>query len=208
MIALTHVRPPRPGPSVSPRLLALGSLALLALAFADAPLRTFGQRPRAHRWAERLVLLSIELNLLLLWAMAKLALRRDAPIAPESAAPVLAWAGMALAWLGAAFAAWAKLRLGRWFSASFQLKPGHALVTDGPYAVVRHPIYAGLLACALGLAVAWNSLLTLGLAVILAGPFALHAAVEEQMFTAHFGDAYRDYRRRVPALLPLPRRRG
>jgi protein-S-isoprenylcysteine O-methyltransferase Ste14 len=156
----------------------------------------------AHRWAERLVLFSIELNLLLLWALAKLFLGRDAVLAPEAARMPLAVAGAVLAWAGAAFTVWAKLTLGRWFSASFGVKLGHELVTHGPYAIVRHPMYAGLLMLGMGLGVAYNSALTLGLALVFVVPLVLHALIEEQLFVRHFGGAWEAYRARVPMLVP------
>jgi protein-S-isoprenylcysteine O-methyltransferase Ste14 len=176
------------------------------LAYADTPLRTFGQRFVVHRWAERLVLFSIELNLLLLWALAKLFLGRDVPLAPVGAERALAAAGAVMAWAGAAFAVWAKLTLGRWFSASFGVKPGHELVTRGPYGIVRHPMYTGLLLLGAGLGVAYDSALTLGVALMFAVPFTLHALIEEQLFARHFGEAWSDYRRRVPMLVPGLRR--
>jgi protein-S-isoprenylcysteine O-methyltransferase Ste14 len=184
------------------RLAALGALIPVLVAYADAPWRTFGQRYLAHRWPERLVLFSIELNLFLLWALAKLLVGRDAAVAPDSLRLAFAGAGALLAWAAAAFAVWAKLTLGRWFSASFAVKPGHALVTRGPYAIVRHPMVAAFVLLALGLAIAWDSWVTVGFALIYAVPFWMHTAIEEQMLEAHFGDAWRDYRARVPRLLP------
>ncbi len=191
------------------RTLALAALVPLLLAYLDLPFRMFRQRFVEHRWAERLVLFSIELNLLLLWLLARVFLGRDSPLAPAGAERGFAAAGAALAWAGALLAVWAKLTLGRWFSASFGIKPGHELVTRGPYAVVRHPIYLGLLALGVGLAVAHDSLLTLGIALAYAVPFHLHALIEEQMFARHFGDAWRDYAARVPRIVPrLWRRRA
>ena len=184
------------------RLAALGALIPVLVAYADAPWRTFGQRYVAHRWPERMVLFSIELNLFLLWALAKLLVGRDAPVAPDSLRAVFAGAGALLAWGAAAFAVWAKLTLGRWFSASFAVKPGHELVTRGPYAIVRHPIYTAFVLLALGLAIAWDSWVTVGFALIYAVPFWMHTAIEEQMLEAHFGDAWRNYRARVPRLVP------
>ena len=156
----------------------------------------------AHRWAERLVLFSIELNLLLLWALARLFLGRDAALAPETAQPALAIAGAVLAWAGAGFTVWAKLTLGRWFSASFGVKLGHELVTRGPYAIVRHPMYTGLLVLGMGLGVAYDSAITLGLALVFVVPLLLHALIEEQLFARHFGTAWAAYRARVPMLVP------
>ncbi|MFM8560353.1 MAG: EVE domain-containing protein, partial [bacterium] len=78
--------------------------------------------------------------------LTKLLLERDAPLAPAAVAPVLAWVGVALAWVAAGFTVWARFTLGRWFSGTFALRPDHALVTHGPYAIVRHPMYTGLVA--------------------------------------------------------------
>jgi protein-S-isoprenylcysteine O-methyltransferase Ste14 len=184
------------------RLAALGALIPVILAYADAPWRTFGQRYVAHRWPERMVLFSIELNLLLLWALAKLLVGRDAAVAPDSLRAAFAGAGALLAWAGAAFAVWAKLTLGRWFTASFGVKPGHELVTRGPYAIVRHPMYTSLITIGVGLAIAWNSWVTVGFALLYAAPFWMHCVIEEQLLEAHFGDEWRAYRARVPRLMP------
>ncbi len=184
------------------RVAALSALIPVIVAYADAPWRTFGQRYVAHRWPERMVLFSIELNLLLLWALAKVLIGRDAALAPESLRGVLAGVGALLAWGAAGFAVWAKLTLGRWFSASFAVKPGHELVTRGPYAIVRHPMYTSLILVGVGLAFAWDSWVTLGFALIFAVPFWMHTAIEEQMLETHFGDEWRTYKARVPRLVP------
>jgi protein-S-isoprenylcysteine O-methyltransferase Ste14 len=184
------------------RLAALGALIPLFVAYADAPWRTFGQRYVAHRWSERMVLFSIELNLLVLWTLAKLLVGRDAAIAPDSLRTVFAGAGVVLAWAAVAFAIWAKLTLGRWFSVSFAIKPHHELVTLGPYAIVRHPMYTALVALGLGLALAWDSWVSVGFALLYAVPFWMHTVIEEQMFAAHFTDVWSDYKARVPRLVP------
>src|SRR5262249_7490863 len=154
-----------------------------------------------------MVLLSIELNLLLLWLLAKLLVNRDAGLAPESWSWGLAGAGFALAWSGASLAIWAKLALGRWFSASFTVKAGHELVTSGPYAIVRPPMYTGLLLLGVGLGIAWDSALTALFAVLYAVPFWLHTVFEEQMLAAHFGEAWTSYQHRVPRVVPRWRER-
>lgn len=185
-----------------PRLAALAALLVVVLTYADTPFRTFGQRFTVHRWAERLVLLSLELNLVLLWMLAKLVVGRDASLAPAGAEAVVAWAGAGLALAGAGLAVWAKFTLGNWFSGSFGVKPGHTLITHGPYALVRHPMYTALVTLGVGIGVAFDSALTVGLALVLLVPFWLHTLIEEQIFEQHFGDAWRDYRARVPRLVP------
>lgn len=189
------------------RLASVAALLIVVVAYLDTPLRTLGRRFRAHRWAERLVLLSIELNLLLLWLMTKVMLGRDAPLLPAAHEPPLALAGAVLAWAGAALAVWSRWVLGAWFTGSFAVLEGHALVERGPYALVRHPMYLALVLLTVGAGVAWNSMVSVGLSLLLLVPFAFHIAIEEQLLGAHFGDAWRDYARRVPVLVPGLRRR-
>lgn len=185
------------------RSAALWLMAAGGLCFVDAPLLTMGQAWTASRWRERNILLTIELTFYALWAYARFFLDLDHALLSTAAEPALALAGAAILAAGVVLAAWAKLRLGRWFSATFGVKEGHVLVTDGPYAVTRHPIYSGLIATIAGAALLWNSALTLLLAVLLAVPYFLHTVHEEALFEQHFGAAYRDYQRRVPRLVPF-----
>jgi len=110
--------------------------------------------------------------------------------------------GLPLTALGLAFALWARVRLGRNWSGVVSIKQDHELITSGPYALVRHPIYAGI-ACALaGTALAFNQWRdAFGFFVVLAGVLR-KARLEEQILTSRFGDAYREYAARVPSLLP------
>ncbi len=188
------------------RYACLALFGVVALLFLDAPWLTAGQRYVASRNRERLILLSFELDLLALWALATFLFHWDRPLAP-AAAGALAVLGLLVTLAGAILAGWAKLRLGRLFSATFGVKEGHRLVTDGPYGITRHPLYTGLLLMALGAGLAWDSLLTLALAILLGAPFFLHTVHEETMFERHFGAAYLEYQRRVPRLVPFARRR-
>lgn len=182
-------------------------LALAGLAFfLDTPFRTLGQAFRQNQWKPRIALLTIEANLLAAWAAARFAMGWDLPLHPPGLEVVVAVAGLLLSVAGVGLAVWGKLRLGRWFSATFGVKEGHELITDGPYAVTRHPIYTGLLLAIAGAALVWNSGLTLLLAVMMSAPFFLHTVYEEAMFEKHFGRAYFDYERRVPRLVPFARR--
>src|SRR5713226_2623692 len=78
----------------------------------------------------------------------------DRRFVPESSA--IAYSGLALTVAGAALAIWARLLLGRNWSAVVTIKQDHKLVRRGPYAVVRHPIYTGLLLAMAGTAVAFG----------------------------------------------------
>jgi protein-S-isoprenylcysteine O-methyltransferase Ste14 len=145
----------------------------------------------------------MELNFIALWALFKFYLKWDRTLPAGWLEPILTIAGALLVACGVLLCVWGKLRLGRWFSATFGVKVGHELVTDGPYAITRHPIYSGLLLTLFGSALAWQSLLTLGLALLMSMTLFFHTVYEELLFERHFGDAYRDYRRRVPRLVPF-----
>jgi len=187
----------------------LAAVALALAAFWDSARLTFGAAFLTRRSRARLALGLIEAGALGAWAALRYLGHLDRPLLPAPMAPAGALLGLALTAAGAGLAAWAKLWLGRWFSMTFGVKPGHELVDDGPYAVTRHPIYTGLIAALVGSALVWDSALTLALAAVFAWSFTVHARAEEALFEAHFGEASAAYRRRVPRLLPWPRpRRG
>lgn len=99
-------------------------------------------------------------------------------------------------------------RLGKQWSIGARLVDDHELVTDGPYALVRHPIYTGMLGMLVvtGLAFSrWYFLLP-GAALYWFGT-ELRTRVEEKLLRSVF-PAYDEYARRVPALIPRPWTRG
>lgn len=103
---------------------------------------------------------------------------------------------------GIAVAIWARLILGRnWGMPTTQrLEP--ELITAGPYARIRHPIYTGILLGIVGTALVTN-LIGLGIAVILGVYFVWAATVEERNLTATFPTAYPAYRARTKMLIPF-----
>jgi protein-S-isoprenylcysteine O-methyltransferase Ste14 len=96
--------------------------------------------------------------------------------------------------------------LGRQWSLVARVASGHNLVTSGPYAHVRHPIYTAMLIMlvATGLALSGPLRLAIALAFFTAGT-ALRVRIEETLLRAAFGAAFDDYARRVPAVVPRPR---
>ena len=138
-----------------------------------------------------------------------------APDAARNAAsggsPVLAFAlavlGVVLATAGAMLAGAAKRALGALFTANLGVKENHTLVTTGPYALVRHPIYLGILLFTLGTGLVFDRGTVVLLAVALVPCFLVQARIEERIFAAHFGAEHATYRARVPAVLPWPRPR-
>lgn len=104
---------------------------------------------------------------------------------------------------GLGFSAMARAKLGRNWSAEVTIKQGHELVRSGPYALVRHPIYAGMLMALIGTAISigkWRALL--GLALIIAAMLR-KLTIEERFMTEQFGEAYVRYRAEVSALIPF-----
>lgn len=125
-----------------------------------------------------------------------------APLWNSSSA--LKWAMVALAVLGFGFAWWARLYLGRLWSASITRKEGHRVVDSGPYAIVRHPIYTGMLTAAIGTAAVASTLHALLGAVLLTASFWIKARQEERFLREELGPQdYDAYRRRVPMLVPF-----
>jgi protein-S-isoprenylcysteine O-methyltransferase Ste14 len=76
------------------------------------------------------------------------------------------------------------------------------LVTDGIYATIRHPQYAGLFLAILGSLIWWPSVITILMAPVLLWSYDRLAKREERELEAQFGEAYRRYRERVPAFVP------
>ena len=104
---------------------------------------------------------------------------------------------------GLLFAAWARRHIAGNWSASVTVKEGHELVTTGPYSIVRHPIYTGLLLALVGSAIAvgeWRAVVALALAMFY---FVPKLRLEERWMREQFGEAYRDYCERTRALVPF-----
>ena len=112
------------------------------------------------------------------------------------------WLGVGLCLVGFGFAFWARIHIGRNWGMPMSLRQGHELVTSGPYAHVRHPIYSGLLLAMIGSALAIGMLWLL-LFVVYFTYFIVSARTEEKMMLAQFPDAYPAYRRRTKMLIPF-----
>ena len=103
---------------------------------------------------------------------------------------------------GIAVAIWARVILGRnWGMPTTQrLEP--ELITAGPYGVIRHPIYTGILLGVVGTGLVINYI-GLGIAVIVGVYFLWAATVEERNLTATFPTAYPEYRKHTKMLIPF-----
>lgn len=110
--------------------------------------------------------------------------------------------GLVLFASGLGFAIWARLNIGRNWGTPMSQKDQPELVTSGPYHLVRHPIYSGILIAGVGTAVAldWSWLI----AVVLAGVYFVYSAtVEERYMGAQFPDTYPAYKRSSKMFVPF-----
>lgn len=114
--------------------------------------------------------------------------------------------GLAIGTAASLFAAWAMWALGRSYGIRMDIFDGHRLVTEGPYAFVRHPMYLGIVIYHLGATLVLQSPLLLALTALVIVPFtALRIAYEERPLREAFGERYAAYQRDVPPLLPFVR---
>jgi len=110
--------------------------------------------------------------------------------------------GAALFVGGLAVAVWARVNMGRNWGMPMTVKEQPELVTSGPYRLVRHPIYSGILLAVLGTALAVNLDWLILLAVL--GTYFLYCAkVEEQLMTDQFPAVYPAYRNHTKMLVPF-----
>ena len=110
---------------------------------------------------------------------------------------------MAIVVAGVALRAWAIVTLGRYFRREVTIEPGQRLIRRGPYRVLRHPSYTGLLVSCFGLGLAFGSWVgaLAGLAIVLAGLLP-RIRVEEQVLAGAFGQEYAAYARETARLVP------
>lgn len=120
-----------------------------------------------------------------------------------SHSPAIAWTGFLVTVAGAALAIVARAILGANWSGRVTIKQGHELIRRGPYAIVRHPIYSGLLLSVVGTAIFFG-----GVRHLLAIPLTLYGwsgkiQEEEKLLAEEFGEQYDAYRREVKgAIIP------
>lgn len=139
--------------------------------------------------------LSLALGLLSPWSDAK-----GVGVLPGGG--LLRWAGLAVYLLGSVLMIWAPVHLGRLFSTRVTLQEGHRLVTDGPFALMRHPRYAGCLYWGVGLPLVFLSVPGLVAALLYGLTFAWRIHDEERLLAEHFGDQWAAYANRTKRLVP------
>jgi protein-S-isoprenylcysteine O-methyltransferase Ste14 len=135
--------------------------------------------------------------------LAVLARNRIPSAAFAGSAALAAWLGLVVMWLGLALRFWSFRSLGRYFTFTIQTSADQPVITDGPYQVIRHPSYAGLLLAVLGAGVLfenWLSLACLTLAFLFA--IILRVRLEDRVLLRELGAPYAAYAATHKRLVP------
>ena len=120
---------------------------------------------------------------------------------PETVLGIL---GCAISWAAVLFAIWARVTLGKnWSGAVITLKKDHELVTNGPYAFVRHPIYTGYFFATLGTALTLGTNSSIIATMMIFCGFLIRMHKEETLMTKQFGHTYTEYKKRSKKIVPF-----
>lgn len=151
-------------------------------------------------WSRLLRLVSIVCAVALLWLP-----RIPVPLFGVRFLPAGAmcfWIGAVVTASGLLFSVWARHHLGKNWSQAVTIKEDHELITSGPYALVRHPIYTGLLLAFVGSAVARGECRGLLAVALVFSVLWFKLRLEEKLLRQQFGESYETYSRQVAALVP------
>lgn len=114
----------------------------------------------------------------------------------------LRWTGFALGILSFGLYAWSQATLGKEWSPHLQMRAKHTLVTTGPYARIRHPIYLAMIGFLTGIALVSANWFFIALLLVSIVVLALRIPKEEQMLIEEFGEEYQTYMQSTGSLFP------
>jgi protein-S-isoprenylcysteine O-methyltransferase len=103
---------------------------------------------------------------------------------------------------GFGFAVWARAILGRNWSPHITIKKGHKLIKHGPYSIVRHPIYTGMIIMLVGTAINIGQVFAFVLLLAFFLGFNAKCRLEEELLVKHFSKEYKVYKKRVKSIVP------
>jgi len=115
---------------------------------------------------------------------------------------VTGMSGTIMTLLGLGFAVWARVHLGKNWSSMPAIRLNHTLIRTGPYSLVRHPIYTGLLFGVAGTVIIIGEPLGLIALTLMLGICVWKIRMEEKFLQEEFGEDYARYKKEVPALIP------
>ena len=114
----------------------------------------------------------------------------------------LRWVGFALGLVSLGFWIWTQVALGKEWSPQLQLRQEHHLVTTGPYARIRHPLYTAMFGYGTSLALVTANWVFIVFAVMIIAGSAARVPREEQMMIKEFGEKYKAYMQKTGKFFP------
>jgi protein-S-isoprenylcysteine O-methyltransferase Ste14 len=174
---------------------AITAILVVAALFTQGNLSTGEREDRANRWV-----LAAFLPLALVGGYLPAWCDRTGVWVIDGDA--VRWLGVALYAAGGALRLWPVFVLGRRFSGLVAIQPGHRLVTDGIYHVIRHPSYLGMIVNMVGWALAFRSVVGLLLGALTVLILLGRIRSEEALLHSQFGAEYDAYRARTWRLVP------
>lgn len=115
----------------------------------------------------------------------------------------LFWIGLGVLCIGFLLRIWAVRTLGASFRTTIETHDGQHVITNGPYKLIRHPSYSGLLLICLGYGIAVQNWISLIIAVLLPAIALLYRIrIEEPELEAALGQEYQDYKKTTKRLIP------
>ena len=116
--------------------------------------------------------------------------------------------GVAIALIATALVFTTHRLLGAQYSAKQEIQKNHALISEGIYNFIRHPMYTGFIMFSLAVSLISSNLLLIIFSILVALPFPWMARKEEDMLTEQFGDEYREYMARTGRFFPPIRKKN
>jgi protein-S-isoprenylcysteine O-methyltransferase Ste14 len=161
----------------------------------------FGNKPAVYQanWLWRFSALLVVVAIVALWWTFPNFF--DRRLLPRSFSKALV--GTILCGLGVAFSIWARAILGRNWSSNPTIKEDHELVQTGPYRLVRHPIYTGILLAVFGTSLASAKVGDLVLILTITIMLIVKLRIEESLMQRQFAEKYTEYRKHTKALIPF-----
>jgi protein-S-isoprenylcysteine O-methyltransferase Ste14 len=114
----------------------------------------------------------------------------------------LRWFGFALGIISVVFWTWTQIHLDTQWSAQLQLKEDHHLVTSGPYAYIRHPLYVSMFGWCIALPLLTANWIFLVICALTCAALLWRVPKEEQMMLEAFGDEYKAYMEHTGRFVP------
>lgn len=111
--------------------------------------------------------------------------------------------GILILFSGLSFAIWARIHLGQYWSGRITIKVDHKLIRTGPYKIVRHPIYTGIMFGFIGSVIVSGEMSAILAFILMLAALLIKISEEEKFLVEEFGPTYIQYKQEVKSLIPF-----